>query len=644
MKRTFAVIGFSFGVTLFLLNVFGAVAAKYAAVATAALFLVTAVAPALRRKRELPVIAGTALFACMMYLYAYDTVALPQLSLGGRTTDAVLYLTSLSEKTASGGYSYTAKIVSASLPNAQGIKIRLFSHEQITAAGYQMMECKLKFLPTVENGFSSYGLWGKGIFTSAQLKFYTVTSEHITSPMRWILEMRYAVIHRFENHVGGDAGALSAGLLVGDRSQMSPELRDAFKIAGASHLTAVSGLHLSAVSGFFAYIFRACGVKNKISSPVLLGIILFYCALSGFSKSVVRAGIMLAVVLIGAMLKKHADTLNSLGFALFVICVNPFAVCDISTLLTVCSMLAIIKVYPVLEQRRLADAQFTKLRRGSALSKIMVRIWRYVVEMLLLSASITLSCLPITCVFFGYFSVVGVFLNVILVPLGTLAVSLSLVGSYLMWVPLMPLAVRGVNLLIIKLIYLAARAPFAVFHAGEGFYILLAVLLCLVGGCAVFSPQYMRKVLLFALTMITGAVIILSAYDYTCAHIFVTESGAAAICTKEETIVLATDSKTDFYELDSLLIGRSYHVDRIYTSAPETAQTFAEKYHCTEICAEQECYNYEIGGVTFAVGDNSRGNIILVENRVYDANGEHALAENGRLYSVRDGSYSVVSY
>ena len=638
MKRTFAVIGFSFGITLFILNVFGAGFAKYAAVALLGLFLVVLAVPHYRKITALPVCTGTALFACAMFMCAYYTVALPQLELSGRYADVTLYLTSLGEKTAS-GYSYTARVIGMNIPNApRDITIRLFSYDQIPAAGYQVIEGRVKYLPTAQNGFSSYGLWGKNVFLSARLNTYNVTDEHIASPIRRILEMRYNIINMYGTSVGGDAGALSAGLLVGDRSHMSSELKDAFKLAGASHMTAVSGLHLGAVTGFFAYIFRLCGVKRRVSAPILIVIIVFYCALSGFSKSVVRAGIMLTVVLVGTMLKRHADALNSLGFALFLICINPFAVCDIGTLLTTCSMLAIIVVYPIIEQKRVADIQLKKLNKP--ISKVL----SYLLEMLLLSVAITLCCLPVTCVFFGYFSVVGVFLNVIMVPLGSLAVSLSLIGSFLSWIPVFPLAVKGVNTLVIKLIYLAAGSHFAVFNATDGFYILVAALMLIVGICAVISPKNIKKALVFSLVMITGAIVIISAYDYNCSHIYITESGAAAVCTKDKTVVLCTDSKTDFYELDTFLVSRKRSVDSIYTSKPEAASGFAEKYNCTDIKPEQDNYNYELDGVTFAVGNNSAGNIVLVKSHVFDSDGEHELSDGGVLYSVKDGSYYSTSF
>ena len=526
MKRVFAHIGFSFGVTLVALNALGAELAKYAALVILAVFAASLIIPKYRQAASVPVCAGSALLACFLFLYAYYNIALPQLSLNGKSADAVFYLTGLGESTKY-GYKYPAKVISVAMNGApQSMKVYLYTKEQIPAAGYQLLEGKLRFYDTAQNGFSSFGAWGRGVFVNAKSGYITRTDEFVSSPMRKILEYRYYIAEFFENKVGGDAGALSVGVLTGDRSHMSDELNNAFKMTGTTHLTAVSGMHLSAVTGTFAYLFKKTGISKKISAPVLIAIIVFYSMLSGFSKSVLRAGIMLTLVLIGDVIERRADSMNSLGFALFLICcVNPFAVCDVSTLFTVVSMLAIIGVYPLLEERhykRVVNGSIKRKPKSSA-ARAVSNVLLYILNMLILSACISICCLPINCIMFGYFSLVGMFLNVIILPLGTVAVILSMLSVILS----VPLGTGFVNTVIIKLVTACANLPFAAINTGETMVYIIASALILIGVAVIIAPKSALKTAVFCAVYTLAAAITLDVL----ATVDVTQAACVAVLT-----------------------------------------------------------------------------------------------------------------
>ena len=57
---------------------------------------------------------------------------------------------------------------------------------------------------------------------------------------------------------------------------------------------------------------------------------------------------MMIVMLCGRLFNERSDTLNSLGIAVFIICLNPFAVTDAGALLTVTAVLGLIIIDPML--------------------------------------------------------------------------------------------------------------------------------------------------------------------------------------------------------------------------------------------------------------------------------------------------------
>lgn len=137
--------------------------------------------------------------------------------------------------------------------------------------------------------------------------------------------------------------ALANALLVGDRSDMGEELELDFRRAGLTHLTAVSGFHLSLVTLLFAGLLRALGIKQRTSALLSLPVMVIFMALAGFTSSVVRAGVMLGLCLIGTCLGKKTDALSSLGLAAAVLCLwNPYSALSAGFLLSFSATLGIL--------------------------------------------------------------------------------------------------------------------------------------------------------------------------------------------------------------------------------------------------------------------------------------------------------------
>lgn len=86
--------------------------------------------------------------------------------------------------------------------------------------------------------------------------------------------------------------SLLLGILIGDRGGVPPDLTEAFRSSGTSHILAVSGYNVSKFAGMVVVLFACLLVPRR---PAALGasLALFgFAALSGGSASVVRAAIM----------------------------------------------------------------------------------------------------------------------------------------------------------------------------------------------------------------------------------------------------------------------------------------------------------------------------------------------------------------
>lgn len=91
--------------------------------------------------------------------------------------------------------------------------------------------------------------------------------------------------------------ALVPALVVGDVSAMTPEMTDDFRIAGLTHLTAVSGANLTLLLAFLMILARWIGIRGRGLTAVSLAAVVVFVALCRTEPSVLRATAMGVVAL-----------------------------------------------------------------------------------------------------------------------------------------------------------------------------------------------------------------------------------------------------------------------------------------------------------------------------------------------------------
>ncbi|MCQ2480032.1 MAG: ComEC/Rec2 family competence protein, partial [Clostridia bacterium] len=207
--------------------------------------------------------------------------------------------------------------------------------------------------------------------------------------------------------LSGEEGAVTVAMLMGDKSGISYETNNAFSLSGISHLFAVSGLHLS-VWIMSLYILIKKFTKRR-GAPEIISIVftLFFVVLTGFTVSVCRAGLMLALVLISKIIDEDNDSFNSLGIALFVILlVNPMAAVSVSLLLSFSATLGIITAFPPVE-RKINEILYT------VKNKRVKEIIKYFISLAAISFCASLFTLPITSFFIGRVSIIAPLTNML---------------------------------------------------------------------------------------------------------------------------------------------------------------------------------------------------------------------------------------
>ena len=195
-----------------------------------------------------------------------------------------------------------------------------------------------------------------------------------------------------------DEAAAARGILLGDRTVMSATERAVFADSGLLHLFAVSGLHVMILVGVFGKLVRTeC---KALSIAVLALILLFLCAVTGFSASVLRASFMLIALRLCTLRERRADMPSVLCFAMaMTLLCEPFAYRTIGFQLSFAAMAGMVlfakrfrKVLPIkLQNTMIARAVFG-------------------------AAAATVGMLPLMAYYFGELAWISVPLSVVLIP------------------------------------------------------------------------------------------------------------------------------------------------------------------------------------------------------------------------------------
>ena len=139
------------------------------------------------------------------------------------------------------------------------------------------------------------------------------------------------------------AGNLTSALLFGERDSLSPQTRLDFTRIGISHLLALSGLHLAVLCLGITKLLSLIGIGKRTRYVVSILFVIIYMAFTGFSSSVVRAGLMLIISYTLFLFAKAHDSITSLVSAVFIICIiSPFSIYDTSLWLSAFATLGII--------------------------------------------------------------------------------------------------------------------------------------------------------------------------------------------------------------------------------------------------------------------------------------------------------------
>ena len=237
----------------------------------------------------------------------------------------------------------------------------------------------------------------------------------IERTQQYFLNQRNILLQRLETAgLSDNQYAVVAAMALGDKSSLTKDLKETYSMTGASHILALSGLHLGIIYALLSLLVVGRRWQMITQVAIILSIWAFVF-LTGMSTSVVRSAIMLTVYALLAIGHRQKMSVNTLAFtAIVMLLVSPQALFDVGFQMSFMAVFSILLFTPLFYRPFSAEYLMTH------------RIIRWLWGMVAVSIAAQIGVAPLIAYYFGHFSCFFLLTNFIVIPAATLILYLSL--------------------------------------------------------------------------------------------------------------------------------------------------------------------------------------------------------------------------
>jgi competence protein ComEC len=205
-----------------------------------------------------------------------------------------------------------------------------------------------------------------------------------------------------QDTISEPGGSLLIGILLGDRQDLSPAMKNNFTLSGVSHILAVSGYNISLISITLLSLSHWLAFPRRRAFYLIITLIAFFVILTGASASVVRAGLMGTISLLAKHLGRKSSIYHILLYTAAAMAIqNPLVLLhDIGFQLSFLSTFGLLYLSTKIESHLTWISEKFDLRSNLSTT---------------FSAMITTT--PLILIYFGRLSIVAPLTNLLVLPL-----------------------------------------------------------------------------------------------------------------------------------------------------------------------------------------------------------------------------------
>lgn len=277
-------------------------------------------------------------------------------------------------------------------------------------------------------GGFDYQLYLKSIHIYGTLKvenYKKISSDNANWFEKSMNDIKLVITQNIENLLEEQEQQIVKGFILGDTTALDEELKEKFQIANISHVLAVSGMHIVYIVIGIEIVFKKWLGKRHVKYVVIIGLV-FYMALTGYTSSIVRAGIMGMMNIVAFLVYRKNDIWTSIAISLGIILIqNPYAITGVGLQLSYLGTIGIILFNKSIKQY-FDNIKWIKNNISIKRSKRISQIVENLKDMIAVTLSAQLMILPVMLYHFNmigiYFVITNILVSIVTGPIMFLSV------------------------------------------------------------------------------------------------------------------------------------------------------------------------------------------------------------------------------
>ena len=242
------------------------------------------------------------------------------------------------------------------------------------------------------------GIWGRKIEISG------AKSSCVSYLLERLYQFRNAWKKTLLQKAGKEKGGVLSAILLGEKQEADPEIKQVYQTSGIGHILAISGLHLSFIGVGIYHMIRRLTGSYKAGGLAGICFLVLYILMIGMTVSAARALVMFLFRVGADICGRHYDSSTALSAAAVIVLLwRPLSIYDGGFWLSFGAVAAVILVLPVF-----AGLPFQSFFSG---------------------VGINLVILPILLYFYYEFPPYALLLNLFVIPLMSCLLFFGIFGS-----------------------------------------------------------------------------------------------------------------------------------------------------------------------------------------------------------------------
>ncbi len=279
-----------------------------------------------------------------------------------------------------------------------------------------------------EFDFAAY-LMSRGVKNSIELHELRKDAEGDSPVRSFLWDRRCSLAKSVDRLTDPEGAGIIKAMLLGDKSNLSEDIRKMYQKNGIAHLLAISALHVALIAAFLKKLLRIFGIGRKKRAVITIGFLMLYGVMTGFSEATLRAFIILSVSCLAEAVGRTADKPTALSVAFLIMMIlEPNVLMSSGFQMSYAAALGVVAADSVYRKIYGDERFLEKNRRKRKWYKLLVRG---------VVGSVTINAFMLPVLLLQYYEIplYSLLINFFLIPLLTVVVASGFIGALIGLVP-----------------------------------------------------------------------------------------------------------------------------------------------------------------------------------------------------------------